>query len=186
MTSSRVLAIFARFPEPGKVKTRLAARVGSQEACRIFEEILRGQIREHRNRAYDLVVYVTPEARVGEFALRYEVPAKPQRGSDLGARMGASFQELLTRYDAVAIVGSDIPTLSMGRVEEAFRRLSDVDVVLGPSPDGGYYLIASRFSPNAFEGISWSTPRVLGQTLELLRQQGKTWFLLPEEKDVDE
>ena len=186
MKRGAVLAVFARYPEAGKVKTRLAAHLGHEEACRIYESMLRSLLLEHGNRSYDLVAFVAPGDRSEAFARRFGGETEPQSDGDLGGRMEDCFRRLLDRYDRVAIVGSDIPGAVSDRAAEAFRRCDQSDVVLGPCPDGGYYLIASRSVPDVFTGVRWSTPEVLSTTLHRLRETGRTWSLLPEERDVDE
>ena len=179
-----VLVIFARYPEPGKVKSRLAANIGEDAACRIYERMLRDQIQEHRDRAYDLVAFTA--SRREDFAVEFRVPAFAQRGVDLGERMADAFDRMLCTYDTVAIAGSDVPGLTCDLVEQSFSLAGRADVVLGPCPDGGYYLIASRSRPDLFTDVPWGTGRVLERTLEQLRAQRRTWGLLPPERDVDE
>jgi len=180
-----VLAVFARYPEPGKVKTRLASRLGNEAACAIYERMLKRQIAEHRQGSYDSVAFVSPAEKVDAFARLYRMRAFPQRGEDLGSRLEDAFRRLLFEYDAVAVAGSDIPGLSRHRVEEAFAATAASDVVLGPCPDGGYYLIASRKNPDAFADIPWSTSEVLARTLERIKASGRSSHLLPEEADID-
>jgi rSAM/selenodomain-associated transferase 2/rSAM/selenodomain-associated transferase 1 len=180
-----VLAVFARFPEPGKVKTRIASRLGNEAACAIYERILRRQLAEHRQGSYDCVAFVSPSEKVDAFVRLYRMRAFPQRGEDLGSRLDDAFHRLLFEYEAVAVAGSDIPGLSRHRVEEAFAATANSDVVLGPCPDGGYYLIASRKNPDAFTNIPWSTSEVLARTLERIKASGRSSHLLPEEADVD-
>lgn len=184
--NGHVLALFARYPEPGKVKTRLAARIGANAACRVYEDILKSQIQEHVGRSYDFVVFVDPGNRAVEFARAYEVPTLPQADGDLSNRLADCLRILLQRHEVAAIAGSDIPSLTEARVEEAFEAARSVDAALGPCPDGGYYLIASRLQLDAFAGIPWGTDGVLQATLDRLRSKGYTWKLLPPERDVDE
>lgn len=181
-----VVAVFARYPEPGKVKTRLAAALGPEGACRLYVRMVRALLEEHRGREYDLVVYVTPSEKVDAFSREFSVPAVAQSGGDLGGRMADCFRALLECHERVVITGSDIPGLTANRISEAFAATDNADVVLGPSPDGGYYLIGSRRLPEVFADIPWSTGEVLSRTLDRLRSQGRSWHLLPPERDIDE
>ena len=92
----------------------------------------------------------------------------PQRGEDLGARMAAAFDDAFRRgARRTAIIGTDAPSVSRERVIEAFEALDGHDVAIGPASDGGYYLLAlGSPQPELFQGIAWSTPSVLAQTLE--------------------
>jgi rSAM/selenodomain-associated transferase 1 len=111
-----------------------------------------------------------------------------QAAGDLGRRMSSFFASALLRGDGpVVLIGSDSPTLPTDYVEQAFDLLDEVPVVLGPSTDGGYYLIgASGQIPCVFTGISWSTSRVCQQTISLLRQAGCRFASLPQWYDVDD
>ena len=100
--------------------------------------------------------------------------------------MKAAFEDLLPLYHKVAIIGSDCPYLSPALIDEAFAALDRVDVVLGPSNDGGYYLLGMRSMTNTlFEDISWSTGEVLGQSLDKLWLAGKSFAKLDYLDDID-
>jgi len=88
----------------------------------------------------------------------------------------------------VVLVGSDIPDLPLEFIEEAFTSLEEKDVVIGPSLDGGYYLIGfkdKKFSPQAFKGIPWSTERVFEETMKILKHEGLTVHALKPQRDID-
>ena len=110
-----------------------------------------------------------------------------QEGDDLGQRMSNCIAGLLARgHDRVAILGSDTPSLPVQHLVRAFELLRDQDLVLGPTTDGGYYLIGARCVVlEIFRGIPWGTPRVLDETLRLLRIFGMPRILLPAWSDVD-
>ena len=113
----------------------------------------------------------------------------PQAGADLGARMAGVFERLFARgFEAVVLLGADSPSLPPRYLRAAVRALQHgtVDGVIGPSADGGYYLIGLRAPcPALFSGIAWSTPRVLAQTRLRARQAGRRLRLLPAWYDVD-
>ena len=97
-------------------------------------------------------------------------------------------QSFAQGYDRAVIIGSDSPDLPGGLVSEAFSSLETSDAVVGPSPDGGYYLIGFRngtFLPEAFDGIEWSTDTVFRKTIEVMDEQGLRVHVLPEWQDVD-
>jgi rSAM/selenodomain-associated transferase 1 len=113
----------------------------------------------------------------------------PQMGENLGERMKNGFMEAFSmNFKRVVLIGSDIPDLPLEFIEEAFSALRNYDVVIGPAVDGGYYLIGSRnetFYPKMFEGIPWSTERVLEGTVKILEQAGLTVHLLKPLRDID-
>jgi hypothetical protein len=96
----------------------------------------------------------------------------PQNGTDLGHRMHNAFTTLFARgFGSVVVVGTDLPTLPLNRLTSAFTALERKPVVLGPSLDGGYYLIGLRAPcPALFQGVEWSTSRVLAQTVDRINR----------------
>ena len=175
-TFKPALAVMARAPGPGKVKTRLCPPLDPRQAAEFYECVLRDMLRDltplerwdtwvayaERSRDYFLQV-----ANAG-------VSLLPQRGASLGVRMHAVFTDLChAGYRQVVLVGSDIPNLKSASI----RRACDVlerdlaDVVLGPADDGGYYLIGlKRPEERLFTDIAWSTASVLEHTLAKARQ----------------
>jgi rSAM/selenodomain-associated transferase 1 len=133
-----------------------------------------------------VLAFAPPESREAFTELiqgRFELT--PQQDGDLGRRMSAFLAgQFAAGATAVVLVGTDSPTLPVSYVEQAFRELESNDVVLGPATDGGYYLIgcSHRVSP-CFDGVSWGTSRVLGETVA--RLAGQRLALLPPWYDVD-
>lgn len=185
----RQLGMFAKFWEPGRVKTRLAAAIGPEGAAelqRAFVEQLLNQFRDYP--ADRLLAYSPPERR-GEFEpLAAHWRLEPQSAGDLGARIDHFFRAgFAAGFQQVVLLGSDSPTLPRAWVDEAYAALADVEVVLGPSADGGYYLIGARDRvPPIFAGIPWSTSEVLKETVARLEAAGLPYQLLPPWYDVDE
>jgi rSAM/selenodomain-associated transferase 1 len=189
-----VLGIFGKQPVPGQVKTRLAAGLGDDAAAAIHEAMLFDTLETWRSEAIltpggrRVLVYAPADAgpwfdaRVPEaFALQ------PQVEGDLGDRMRGFFAgEFEDGASRVVLIGSDSPTLDPTLVITAFLCLEGRDVVLGPSTDGGYYLVGARGSvPPIFEGIAWSGPSVLNQTIDQLKDTGLSLAVLPPWYDVD-
>jgi rSAM/selenodomain-associated transferase 1 len=174
------LTIFARYPEPGKAKTRLIPALGADGAARVYARMLDATLDSARQSGMPVELRITgavPEAfspLCGDGVTIVE-----QGDGDLGER--------LTRVPAPAIViGSDAPGLTPELLREAHALLEKFEVVIGPATDGGYYLIGfSRPIPFAFEGIPWSTPTVLSETLERLGAHGIEPTLLPVLTDID-
>jgi len=189
MTQTRVLGLFAKLPEAGRVKTRLAAATSPEWAAEVARACLLDMIQRlaevpaHRVLAYtptDARPYFDAVAGPG-FSL------VPQAEGDLGKRMHTFFsQQLAQGAEPVVLLGTDSPTLPIGYIIEAFDRLEEVDVVLGPALDGGYYLVGcGRDLPPIFADIPWSTPEVLSATVARLSQTQHRLAVLPPWYDVD-
>ena len=183
-----LLWIFTKPAIAGRVKTRLVGELTAEEAALLHEAFLLDMVDRMEGRGFEVRLAWSLEE--GEAVPEGPLPGEPQVGSDLGDRLFSALSRRgeLSRY--VAAVGSDHPELSPERVEEAFQRLAGgADLVIGPATDGGYYLVAGRsqrLRRELFEGIEWSSPRVLGQTLERAQRLGLTTEILPEEDDVDQ
>jgi rSAM/selenodomain-associated transferase 1 len=137
--------------------------------------------------AVPAVVYAPDEARAFFEALAPGAAPFPQRGDDLGARMARAFDELLALDVGGAIlIGSDAPTLPRATLGQAVAAIAGADVVLGPSDDGGYYLIGLRAPrPDLFAGIAWSTETVFAATIDRARAARLSTAILPSWFDVD-
>lgn len=182
------VVVLAKHPIPGAVKTRLAAAIGAEPACRLY----RAFILDLAGRLADSALPVTwafwpPDAPFA--ALVAPAPCLPQVAGDLGARLDAAMRACFAqRRVPVIALGADAPQLEIERLHEAAAALAGgADVVLGPALDGGYYLIALG-APDAhvFSGIPWGTGGVLEATLARARERGLRVRLLPPTFDVDE
>jgi uncharacterized protein len=185
----RRLAILARWPTSGAVKSRLSPALPPPLACDLYRAMLEDTFAASAgSEAEERFVYWAdaPPDR-GAVRLPPGVTARDQAGSDLGARLGRVFSDLLGDSDDRAVaIGVDCPELEPGIIREAYEALEVCDVVLGPASDGGYYLIAlRRAAPQLFEGVDWGTGRVLEQTLERARRAGLESALLGGFSDLD-
>jgi rSAM/selenodomain-associated transferase 1 len=190
MAYRKQLGIFVKAPVPGAVKTRLVPPLSAEEACALHQA-LAADVFRRAGRLAKVAVTVfyagpTPGALAATLPPRADLVA--QEGADLGARLRAAFDRLLSCEERIAVViGSDSPDLPLSIVKRAFQRLKHRDVVLGPSVDGGYYLIGLRRAlPALFEGVRWGTDRVFAQTLDALARAGASLALLPLWYDVDD
>jgi rSAM/selenodomain-associated transferase 1 len=186
------LAVMAKAPDPGMVKTRLVPPLSTTQAAELYRALLLDQL-DHLATlpAIDLYVAYTPAAA----SVRFEelVPRHyrcfPQRSGDLGARMEHCCAELWRRgHSSAILLGSDLPPVPAGIIKQACDSLAPAKsrVVLGPSRDGGYYLIGlNQPMPEIFRGMMWSQPRVLSETVERLSRLGIKACILPEWFDVD-
>lgn len=182
------MVVFAKPPRAGVVKTRLVhERLSDGRAAELYEAFLGDVVERLRSGAFDLRIAWAVED--GEPLPEGQGEAVRQIGDDLGERLFHALREAGADHELVAAVGSDHPDLPLERVEEAFEALRrGQDLVLGPSRDGGYYLIglqASAVDRRLFAGIEWSTGEVLRATLERARGLGLDVGLLAEEEDVD-
>jgi len=184
------LVVFVKEPRAGRVKTRLAAALGSEDAAAVYRAIAEGVVAGTLPEAGEyerLVFYDPPDA--GE-RIRAWLPAgrlRKQGTGDVGARMADAFARCFARgASRVAIVGSDAPAVGRAEAREAFAALAAHDVVLGPARDGGYWLVGLRAPrPTLFEGVSWSTAAVLRETLERAAADGLSVARLGLRRDVD-
>jgi hypothetical protein len=186
----RCFGIFAKYWEPGKVKTRLASGVGADRASQIYRAFVATVSARFAGIADQQTVCYWPADRRQEFAelCGTDWMLIPQASGDLGQRMSLFFEEAFSRgANRVVLIGSDSPTIPREFVERAFTLLEEHDVVLGPTDDGGYYLVGARKrTPAIFEEVSWSTPSVWEQTIARLQAFGLTYAQLPQWYDVDE
>ncbi len=187
-TSHRhALIVFTKPARPGRVKTRLIGELTAEEAAALHAAF-RDDLCEHlEGGSFHLELAWALDD--GEELPQGPLPGSRQEGEDLGARLYHALADAARRFEAVAAVGSDHPELSPETVDEAFRRLADgADLVLGPVPDGGYFLIGLRRGAvhrELFDGIAWSTETVLSETLARAVRLGLTTQLLPPGQDID-
>ncbi len=192
-----LLGVFARYWTPGQVKTRLAASIGHDAAASLHRQFVTTTLARLAGIADQQWLAMTPSGKIsrmaemGDAARGWTVIA--QGGGDLGQRMQKFFDAGLLAADRVVLVGSDSPDLPRRWIAEAFAELARVPVVLGPSVDGGYYLLGMAAKLLSaldlaflFEAIAWSTPQVLPMTLARLASRGIDCHLLPPWRDVDE
>lgn len=188
----RLLLVFVKAPDPGRVKTRLARELGDQEAARIYRRMGRRVVEGLEGGPYRMVIYFDPAdagARIREWlgGSGMEFLAQPPGG--LGDRLAHAFEWGFARAEQVCVVGTDIPDLDRTVVASAFEALGGppgTDAVFGPAVDGGYYLLAlCTKAPGLFEGIPWSTDRVLATSLGRADAAGLAVHLGPTLADVD-
>jgi rSAM/selenodomain-associated transferase 1 len=185
------LGVFAKAPVPGRVKTRLARDIGSAAAAAVYRQLGRQIVAAAVGSGYRTIVWFTPAT--GRDAVRAwldgfdAVVFCPQASGNLGTRLAHAFGRSFASGDrAVVIIGTDAPGVDRHIVKEAFRALRGHDLVLGPSLDGGYYLIGlSAPQPALFRAIPWSTKDVLRVTEGRARGLGLTFRLLRPLRDVD-
>lgn len=185
------LGIFAKHWKPGAVKSRLAASIGHESAAALHRHFVQTLLSRFQNFADRQVLCFTPVNSAGSFRqLNLGCwTLETQSSGDLGARMQHYFNSALAADDfpRTVLIGSDSPDLPLEYLAEAFDKLREFPVVLGPTVDGGYYLIGlSQTVPPIFDNIPWSTPQVWPQTIARLTAAGIPYHVLPQWYDVDD
>jgi len=183
--------IFGRYPFPGKVKTRLIPHLGPAGAADLQRELTEASLRI-------VTRFAASSERESEFCfeggnrdkvlnwLGRGILLSEQEKGDLGQRMYAALLKAFQNGSRrVVLLGTDIPGLTQGHLQEAFRMLREKDVVLGPSTDGGYWLVGMNRPLDIFEGMTWGDDTVLDQTLRVLRGKKLKSHLLKPLMDVD-
>lgn len=201
------LGLFAKYWQPGQVKTRLAASIGNDLACRIYQIFLFSLVDRLGNSAESRWIVFSPTDKQDSFRAKIDQTwqLKAQSKGSLGRRMKSFFDDRFSKNNdysfaentddqsqsndchKVIVIGADCPHLTASEIEGAFELLESHDVVVGPSNDGGYYLLGMKGERvDVFENVDWSTPQVLPQTIKLLEQREKSYALLDVKTDVDD
>lgn len=187
------LLVFVKYPEPGRVKTRLASTIGAKLAAQLYSEFIRAtfSLAQQIEAAVRFVTFTPAEK---EQALREHFPGPFQWFAQIdAANLGARIHHAIRRVQQsgcshVLTIGTDSPSLPAEYLDQAAAALETHELVLGPATDGGYYLIGLNSAPHPelFTGIAWSTERVLHQTLQRAKQLRMSVHLLPSWYDVDD
>ena len=190
MVTARLAGCFSRSPEPGRSKTRLIPAVGPEGAARLQEAFLRDTLTRLVALPHTQVaLWVAGEPNhdaVARAVHGLPIVTSTQEGVGLGERIEKAFAQGLARAEKMVLVGSDSPTLPLSLLEQGLLALDQADAVLGPTPDGGYYLIGFRQGVNpALQGVRWSTEHTLSDTQAALSRQNVSMYLLPPWYDVD-
>ncbi|RKU27617.1 glycosyltransferase [Candidatus Poribacteria bacterium] len=189
------LIVFAKNPVPNQVKTRLIPTLSPEQATALYTAFLTDwcEILAKLTNVDLVIAYTPPEAQPDLQALiGDDVIYIPQMGADLGERLTSATQWAAKQgYTKILFVGSDSPTLPISYISQAITLLDSRDTVIGPSTDGGYYLIGFSAAaltttvPHVFEEIAWSTADVFQQTVTRIREAEVTLGLLPPWYDID-
>ncbi len=184
--SKNLIIMFVKEPKLGFVKTRLAKNCGHGFAVNLYVRFVQDLIYTLQGGKSDFKLCVHPKLELvnkvfGNFDNFL------QKEGDLGKKMQKAFEEQFKNgYDKIILMGSDTPHITNSLLNESFEQLNNHDIVLGPSEDGGYYLVGfnkQTFTKNIFEDMQWSTPNVLKKTLHKLHK--KRVYLTEELNDID-
>lgn len=185
--SKAALIIFQKNAILGKVKTRLASTIGNNQALEIYKWMtshthqLASEIKVDKFLFFSDFIPEHPDEILHGY--HFEV----QSGANLGERMCNAFAFLFAKgYSNVIIIGTDCPELQVSDLSKAFMALTQNDLVIGPAKDGGYYLLGmSRFFPELFKEIPWSTSKVLELTLDRADESNLDYEFLKILSDID-
>lgn len=180
------LIIFVRNPVLGKVKSRIAATRGEENALAVYKYLLQHTKIITAGLSVTKFVFYTDEITTNDLWNGYEKCL--QSGNDLGERMSNAFEYLFEKgFTKIVIIGSDCFELDEKMISNAFLKLNENEIVIGPATDGGYYLLGMQLPfKNLFENIVWSSDSVFNETIKQIQQHKLSLYLLPELSDVDE
>ncbi|HBP89101.1 MAG TPA: TIGR04282 family arsenosugar biosynthesis glycosyltransferase [Nitrospirales bacterium] len=189
--ASAAIIVFAKAPVAGQVKTRLCPPLTPDEAASLHGSLVLDILERCQSlKGYDRILAGTPSPHHPFFRAmeaRFKIPVWDQQGEDLGARIAWVFKQALdVPYRSVVVTGTDIPGINGPLLTTALKSLQDHDVVLGPTVDGGYYLIGLRsYVPDLFKNIPWSTDQVYALTEQKVKMLGLSLKILPTLRDLD-
>lgn len=197
MYALRRLILFTRLPKPGTTKTRLIPTLGPQGAADLQRKMTELMIQQARQLSSDqptdiFVYYEGGTVLQMEQWLGKDLHYVQQQGKDIGQRMYNAFMDGYTDgADHIVLIGCDIPTIDHILLTKAFSDLTSHTAVIGPSADGGYYLIGIHrqavpgLSGSLFTDITWSTSKVYQQTIAALKKHQVSFTALPLQRDID-
>lgn len=182
------ISIFLKEPVPGKVKTRIADTVGDQKACDIYKSLVAHQVHHLPPNIPVFIHYHGSEEIMRAWLKQENFSFRLQCNGNLGERLDYAHKSILGsgQFTAMLSLGGDCPYITQDVIEEALSELKSHDIVLGPAKDGGYYLIGmKKYHPNCFTNITWSSEKVLSETIKNIEQSNLTFSLLKELEDID-
>jgi rSAM/selenodomain-associated transferase 1 len=190
MNKENILIIFVKAPRLGTVKTRLQPQLTPEQSLALYRAMAEDLVAKfYEVTEFDLQIHFWPPNGREEMQrwLGDDLVFTAQEEGDLGRKMHRAFAHVFQLgYQKAVIIGSDLPAISRFHIQEAFRRLETHDAVLGPTDDGGYYLIALKsLHPELFANVPWSTDAVMKQTLENARRANLCIAHLKPEADLD-
>ena len=188
MRNKKAIILFTKNPELGKVKTRLAKTIGNEKALHIYKKLLVHTQEIVTPVQADKFVFYSDFITKDDQWDTASFHKKVQYGTDLGTKMANAFQEIFKLgYQSVCIIGSDCYELNTQGIEEAFSALEKNDTVIGPTFDGGYYLLGmNAYQEALFQDKTWSTDSVYTDTIRDFKNLRLSYFDLEKLSDIDE
>jgi len=185
------IVVFAKAPIKGIVKTRLAKDIDHSVVVDLYKRFVEDTVEKATQTSQSVkIFYDPPESRPHMINwLGSHLDYYSQTGSNLGDRMYNAFLEMFrSGMDGALLIGTDVPDLPVEYISEALSSILSHDAVIGPSEDGGYYLIGFRsdsFLPEIFNNITWSSNSVFKETMKIFSHSGKSVHILKQWRDVD-
>ena len=180
------IIIFAKFPEPGKVKKKIGQVIGMENSAKLCTAFINDLIEENSEKDYDIYLsFIGHEYKEQYRTMFPNAILYVQRGTNMSENVQSAFEDLLDDYEKVALIGCDVPQLSSETVIKAFNALETHDVVLGPAEDGGYYLVALKKPHDIFKGMPWGKPNLLEEQMNMLKEKKLAFVRLHKMPDVD-
>lgn len=188
MQYKNAIILFTKNPELGKVKTRLAKTIGDEKALHIYKQLLKHTQAIVAPIEADKFVFYSDSITLNDQWNTAHYHKKLQYNGDLGQRMATAFEEVFSLgYQSVCIIGSDCYELNSEIITNAFSKLEDFETVIGPTFDGGYYLLGlNQMYPQLFQNKTWSTDSVFSDTINDFKQLSLSWTSLIKLSDIDE
>jgi rSAM/selenodomain-associated transferase 1 len=181
------LVLFAKFPEPGKVKKKIGKVIGMEGSARLCKAFIQDIIAKNEDKDYDLYLsFIGHEHKERYRDLFPNAILYVQRGTNLSENMQFTFEDLLDDYEKVIILSSDVPNVGPETVTRALNALESYDVVIGPAEDGGYYLIGMKNPHNIFEDLPWGKENLLEHQMAVLKNKKLSFVFLEKMPDVDD
>lgn len=188
MTGKKCIGLIFRTPEHGRVKNRLASQIGNEKTLLVYTLMLNATF-QNISVLEDIDIYGFYDGGFPEDIYKKGWFKKiiPQKGEDLGEKLLEATKYLFNKgYNRIALMGADSPDLPVSHIKEALKKLDNFDLVIGPSEDGGYYLIAMKEPLNyIFKNIPWGSNEVLKSTIRIAQKKKISLYLLPEWYDID-
>jgi rSAM/selenodomain-associated transferase 1 len=185
------ILLFVKYPEIGKVKSRLSASISKKKVAKIYSFFVEDILERLKETPYETIICYHPEESINKFKkwLGPDYSYMPQKGNNLGERLKKGFEKGFQQgFTKLIALGSDSPDLYISIIDEAFENLDEFDTIIGPCEDGGYYLIGfskQSFFPEVFDKIPWSSENVFERSIKALSKANQKVFILPLWNDID-
>ncbi len=184
------LLYFIKFPEPGKVKTRLGHDIGYENAAFLYKNFVEDMLNSFEKASISTIIFYddsTPKDKYQNWLGRRDF--QPQQGHDLGQRMANAFSSSFQDgSERLILIGSDLPGLNPQRIREGFEKMKKSPACIGPAKDGGYYMIGfqkAHYTEEIFKNMKWSTPEVYTETMIRFNLEKIIPATMPVFTDVD-
>ncbi|MFH1282679.1 MAG: TIGR04282 family arsenosugar biosynthesis glycosyltransferase [bacterium] len=182
---------FVKYPEKGKVKNRLSSALEHASVVELYKNFVLDILATLDKSKIPFWICYSPSRKLKKLAqwLGKHHTYKPQYGENLGERMKDCFSHSFSEgFERVVVIGSDSPDISENLIKRSLKSLRKNNAVIGPSYDGGYYLLGFRkgdFNPKIFDKVRWSSSQVFDQTVNTLRKNKSSFNILPNLRDID-